>query len=109
MDGYEDDIIHELVQAYFKTIENNIKYFKNIIVTAVIPATRRHDCESIHGPIRHEYPFVGSDDDRVRFTNKVNKLYELNCKEKGYIYFNPYEFYSRPDGTLNWSYWKKSE
>lgn len=97
----EDEIIHELVHAYFRTIKNNIKHSKKIIVMAVIPPTRKLDCERIHGPITHEYPFVGSDEDRVRFTKKVNALYEMLCDSHGYIYFNPYEHYTRPDGTLN--------
>ena len=48
----------------------------------------------------HEFPFVGKDEDRVRYTNKVNKLFEELSNKNGYIYFNPYLYYTRPDGTL---------
>ena len=57
----EDDVILELVERYFQTITNNIKYAK-VVVVGVIPPTARNDCERIHGPITHEYPFINSDE-----------------------------------------------
>ena len=97
----EDDVINELVNNYFKTIKNNtIDIDAKIIIVAVIPPTRQYDCERIHGPILHEFPFVGSDEDRVRYTNKVNTLLEKLSIINNYICFNPYSYYERPDGTL---------
>ena len=97
----EDDVINELVNNYFKTIKNNtIDIDAKIIIVAVIPPTRQYDCERILGPILHEFPFVGSDEDRVRYTNKVNTLLEKLSIINNYIYFNPYSYYERPDGTL---------
>jgi len=97
----EDAIINELVSNYFKTIKNNIiNIDAKIIIVGVIPPTKQYDCEIINGPIVHEFPFVGSDEDRVRYTNKVNKLLEELSIINNYIYFNPYYYYERPDGTL---------
>ena len=96
----EDDIINELVNNYFKTIKNNIIYYKKVIVVGVIPPTMQSEYENIHGPITHEFPFVGTDEDRVRYTMKVNKLLEELCNSNEYIYFNPYSYYTRDDGTL---------
>lgn len=97
----EDDIINELVNDYFKTIKNNIKDLDvKIIIVGVIPPTKQYDYEILHGPILHEFPFVGSDEDRVRYTNKVNKLLEEISINNNYIYFNPYSYYTRSDGTL---------
>ena len=93
----EDDVINELVSNYFKTIKN---IDATIIIVGVIPPTKQYDYERIHGPIIHEFPFVGSDEDRVRYTNKVNKLLEEFSIMNNYIYFNPYYYYERPDGTL---------
>ena len=45
-----------------------------IIIVGVIPQTKQSDYEILNGPILHEFPFVGRDEDRVRYTNKVNKL-----------------------------------
>ena len=97
----EDDIINELVNNYFKTIKNNTMDNNiKIIIVGVIPPTKQNDYEILHGPILHEYPFVGSDEDRVRYTNKVNKLLEVMSNNNNYIYFNPYSYYTREDGTL---------
>jgi len=97
----EDNVINELVSNYFKTIKNNtINIDAKIIIVAVIPPTKQCDYEILHGPILHEFPFVGSDEDRVRYTNKVNKLLEEFAIINNYIFFNPYSYYERVDGTL---------
>jgi len=94
-------IIHELVNHYFNTIKQNTDHLDaTVIIVGVIPPTRQEDYEILHGPILHEFPFVGSDEDRVRFTNKVNLLLEEYSKIHHCIYFNPYSYYARPDGTL---------
>jgi hypothetical protein len=97
----EDDIINELVSNYFKTIKNNIiNIDAKIIIVGVIPPTKQYDFEILNGKILLEFPFVGSDECRVRYTNKVNKLLEEFSIINNYIYFNPYSYYERPDGTL---------
>ncbi len=98
----EDNVINSLVNNYFKTIRNNVRIYKAVIIIGIIPPTRQLEYESIHGPIRHEFPFVGSDEDRVRFTNKMNARIKTHCEEAGYKYFNPYEYYTREDGTLKY-------
>ena len=97
----EDNVISELVSNYFETVKNNIiNIDAKIIIVGVIPPTKQYDYEIINGPILHEFPFVGSDECRVRFTNKVNILLEEHSNINNYIYFNPYSYYERPDGTL---------
>jgi hypothetical protein len=97
----EDAVINELVEAYFQTIVNSIVNTNSrVIIVGVIPPTRQNDYESLHGPITHEFPFVGTDKDRVRFTLKVNTQLEALAKKNNYIYFNPYSYYTRDDGTL---------
>ncbi len=99
----EDDIINELVNNYIITIKNNtINMDIKIIIVGVIPPTKQSEYEILHGPIFHEFPFVGSDEDRVRYTNKVNKLLEEISNNNNYIYFNPYSYYTRDDGTLKY-------
>ena len=100
----EDYIIEELVQKYFITIQNNIKKYKKIIIVGIIPQVARNDYENINGPLDLEFPFVGSDEDRVKYTYKINKLIEDNCKSKDYVYFNPYSFYTNENGTLNFGF-----
>jgi hypothetical protein len=100
----EDAVINELVEKYFQTIVNSIGNKKlRVIIVGVIPPTRQTDYESLHGPITHEFPFVGTDEDRVRFTQKVNVQLEKmanNNTNNRYKYFNPYSYYTREDGTL---------
>jgi hypothetical protein len=99
----EDDVIHELVNNYIRTIRNNtIDLDVKIIIVGVIPPTKQDDFEKLNGPILHEFPFVGTDEDRVRYTNKINKLLEEMSNNNNYMYFNPYSYYTRDDGTLKY-------
>jgi hypothetical protein len=98
----EDEIIYNLVDNYFKTIKNSIINCKKIIIVGVIPPTKQSNYENLHGPILHEFPFVGNDEERVRYTMKVNKRIEENCINNNYIYFNPFFYYMREDGTLKY-------
>jgi hypothetical protein len=96
----EDDVILELVTAYINTICEVIRTGRGVIVVAVIPPTRQTDYEAINGPIRHEFPFVGSDEERVRYTTKVNHELEKQCRVRGLWFIDPYSAYKREDGTL---------
>ena len=94
----EDLLIEELVSSYFRTISQISK--AQIIIVGVIPSVSQKEHEKIHGPITHEFPFVGSDEDRIRYRNKVNEKLKDYSLKNGYIYFNPYEYYTRSDGIL---------
>jgi hypothetical protein len=97
----EDDIINELVTNYIKTIKSNITAVSvNVIIVGIIPPTKKTDFETYNEPITHNFPFLGSDDDRVRYTSKINISLEAAAKNNNYIYFNPYFYYTRDDGTL---------
>ena len=96
----EDDIILTLVDTYLNTIYNNVKVYNSILVFAVVPPTQQTQYEQINGPIQHEFPFVGTDEDRVRFTKKMNTLLEIKCSEYKYIFINPYESYTMENGCL---------
>ena len=102
LDRNEDEVIHELVDNYFKTIKNNVINYKKIIIVGVIPPTMQSDYESLHGPILHEFPFVGTDTERTRYTKKVNHRLEEKCIINNYTYFNPLAYYTRDDGTLKY-------
>jgi hypothetical protein len=102
---YEDDVIYELVDNYFKTIQNSgLNNNLKIIIVGVIPPTNQSEYERINEPIWHEFPFVGSDEERVRFTQKVNILLEEMSNKHNYNYFNPYSYYTREDGTFKHQY-----
>jgi hypothetical protein len=84
-----EDIIKELVSKYFKTIGNNIRVYRKIIICSITPPSSKNKYESIHGPITHEFPFIGTDEERVLYT-----------KEYGYIFLDIYEDYSDSNGLL---------
>ncbi len=96
----EDNVINSLVNNYFKTISNNINRNKAVIIIGIVPPVNQAEYEALNGPITHEFPIVGSDENRVRFTNKMNNKIKTLCQDHGYIYFNPYDYYTREDGTL---------
>jgi hypothetical protein len=96
----ENDIIFELVGKYFNTIIKNIRYYKRIVVVGIIPTRCQSEYETTNEEITHEYPFVGTDEERIRFTNKVNFLLKTYCDKYNFIYFNPYYHYSDKNGVL---------
>lgn len=96
----EDDVICELISNYFRTIRNNIHPQAKVVIVSIIPTTKQSELESIHGPITHAFPFVGTDEDRVRYTVKMNHLLEKNANQNGYYFFSPYAHCTNPDGTL---------
>ena len=97
----EDTVIDELVEKYVQTITNALGNTSvKVIIVGVIPPTRQNDYESIYGPITHDFPFVGTDEDRVRFTLKVNTQLERLANKNRFTYFNPYLYYTHEDGTL---------
>lgn len=99
----EDEVISELVKNYLNTIKKATSIpLKAVIITGVIPPTEKEDYESINGPIKHEFPFVGTDEERARFTQKMNILLEKGCKEFSFIYFYPYKNYIRENGCLKY-------
>jgi hypothetical protein len=99
----EDAIICELVNNYIDTIKNNTEGLDaNIFIVAVIPPTKQSDYEILNGEKTHEFPFLGGDADRVRYTSKTNRLLELLSVKYGYTFFNPYNYYTRADGTLKY-------
>jgi len=98
-------VCNELVDSYFLTIKHLIKEYKAIIIIAIPPPTRKDDhaecklhTEITGGPL----PFIGTDSDRVIYTRYMNTLLEKACKTYGYIFFNPFDSYTREDGTLNY-------
>lgn len=92
-----DDICKELVTSYFKTIHTNITSYKQIIIIAIPPPVEKED--HTHGD---HVPFIGTNAERVDYTNRMNRLIEELCKEYSYTYFNPFDLYKRENGCLKY-------
>lgn len=96
----ENDVCYELVDNYFRTIKNKVGDYKQIIIVAIIPTTCQEEFEKLNGPITHQFPFVGTDEERVRYTNKINVLLKEFANNNGFIFFDPYDEYKRDNGCL---------
>ena len=97
----EDDVIHELVHSYVDALKHNLGDHKKVVLVAVIPTTRQQDYERVYGPTKTKEMFEGVDADRSRYTKKVNVWLERLAQASGYVFFNGYDYCTRPDGTLN--------
>ena len=92
----EEEVIDTLTKDYIDTVRRVSQC--RVIIVAVIPPTARKDYE-VSVP-NGGFPFVSSDEERVRYTKSVNNhLYEL-CRQNSFIFFNPYDPYTREDGCL---------
>jgi glycosyltransferase involved in cell wall biosynthesis len=95
-----EKICDTLVTAYFKTIKSNITTYKSIIVVGVPPPADKADHTHTHKPI---IPFLGTNAERVEYTRLLNARIEAACFEHGYMFFAPFENYTRADGCLEYS------
>ena len=71
-----------------------------VVIVAIIPPTRRAAYEAVHGPIGHEFPFIGSDHDRVRYTKKMNQALQTLCQGSEFKFFDLYTQYTDTSGCL---------
>lgn len=95
------EIEQTLVNDYINMIKNTITQYKRIVIVAILNPMRRLEYETIHGPIDHEFPFVGDDGTRVTYTKQMNALLKTACETHGFIFFDPFgDYYCRDDGTL---------
>jgi hypothetical protein len=81
----EDDVICELITNYFRTIRNNIHPQAKVVIVSIIPPTKQNELESLHGPITHAFPFVGTDEARSRYTK--NELFVRTKRQTNRILF----------------------
>jgi len=58
--------------------------------------------EKVHGPITHEFPFIGDDNERVKYTRLMNILLKQQCEINNFVFLDVYDYYSEEDGTLNY-------
>jgi hypothetical protein len=93
----ESDVIDILVGEYMDTLCKVVKAGR-VVVVAIIPPTTNHEylAEVVDGG----FPFVSSDADRVRYTQRINIELEAACARNHFTFFNPYARYTREDGCL---------
>ena len=94
------DIIDDIVHNYFEAIELNVKSIlpiklKNICVYNVVPPIQKYN--TIENP---SFPYLGTDEERKQYTLYFNSKLKEKCKEKNYIYFDIYNYYTDDNGYL---------
>lgn len=102
-----EEIASELVKHYFDTIKANADDYAqlSVIVCCIPPPCCQRDFESVHGPITHEFPFLGTDEERSFFTVDLNRRIKAACAEHHYYFLDYYDLYARPtDGMLDVKY-----
>ena len=88
----EDEILCTLVSNYIILLKlNSIKY-KYIGCPSLVPVRKNYN--------NQETPVSGSDEDRLRYTLKLNHLLHLELPKHGFYFMNLYPYYSTPDGYL---------
>jgi hypothetical protein len=90
----EDEVIQTLVTHYIHTLtvlaENH-----SIGVMSIVPPMR-YSVEKNNS----EYPFIGTDEDRARYTRKMNELLIHACSLHGWLYLDLYHLYVDEHGFL---------
>ena len=90
------EIITTLVNSFIDSIILNCKDNRDItiIISCVPPPMDQEYFESKNGPILHEYPFVGSNSDRVQYTFVLNSRLKQECDKNGFIFLDYYNHYA---------------
>jgi hypothetical protein len=94
------EVCESLVSNYFNTIKNNIVSYNMIVICSIVPTMNKTLFESVHGPITHEFPFIGDDNERVNNTNIMNNFLKIYCEKYNYKFLDFTKEYSNSEGTL---------
>lgn len=93
------DIINNIVNDYFDAIELNVSVsqvkLKNVCVYNVVPPVKK-----INVWENPEYPYLGTDEERKKYSLYFNEKIKEKCIEKKYIFFDVYNDYADEDGFL---------
>jgi hypothetical protein len=98
-----DEICQTLTDAYFRTIKNTIVEYRAIVVIGVPPPVDPIDHSHTHES-GQDIPFIGSNEERVLYTRTLNACLKKACVEYGYTFFAHYDYCTRADGCLDYSF-----
>jgi hypothetical protein len=98
-----DEVCRDLADRYFATLDREMRGFGRVVLAAITPTTRQAELEAVHGPITHEFPFVGTDAARVSYTTRLNGLLRQGCAQAGYTYLDWTAGSANADGTLDFA------
>lgn len=99
------DLINEIVNNYMDAIKENLEVcnvkLKNVCVYNVVPPVKKEDI-TIH--LNENYPHLGSNEDRKKYTLYFNSCLKEKCKENNIIFIDIYDAYCDEYGYLNHKY-----
>ena len=102
------EIINNLTNNYFNAIHQNENLYKNIkifVYNVVPPLKDNHRVVIKHKTINdYGFPFVGSQDDRLKYVTYFNECLDKKCKEYGYNFIDVYDEYSNEDKFMKIEY-----
>ena len=93
----EDEVINTLVETY---VENLLSIYPEIAIMSIVPPVKFYSGNYDPELNDSTYPFVGPDEDRARYTKKLNIKLQQKCNDKNLIYINIYDHYRDADGFL---------
>lgn len=91
----ENEILQTLADEYFKAIESNPIFGKYIVMSVIPPAYHNDEYDN------KELPFEGTDEERYRFTEKLNRLLKQKCQDHNIIYLDVFSIYQDENGMLD--------
>lgn len=93
------DTIDHIVSLYMQTVINNANICKSkdvkVCVYSVPPPIKRID-----GIENQEYPFLGTDYERLSYHQYMNQALKQKCIENDLLFFDVYKYYSDSEGFL---------
>jgi hypothetical protein len=94
-----DEIVNNYIHAIKINLENCKVKLKNICIYNIVPPTRKN-VSVISDPLR----YLGSDEERKKYTLYFNMCLKKQCEENNWIFFDVYDFYCNSEGYLNTKY-----
>jgi hypothetical protein len=94
----EDEVISTLATNFIEKIKT---MHTDVGVMSVVPPAAVEDkMDKVTHIVNSPYPFIGSDEERSRYTRKLNIVLKKLCDENDLLYFDIYSLYSDEDGFL---------
>jgi hypothetical protein len=94
-----ETVINNIIEKYFEAIQLNITTSQLKLKTCVYnvpPPSQKHT--TIENP---ERPYLGTDEERKKYTLYFNKKIKEKCVEYNYLFFDVYHHYTDEHGFLN--------
>ena len=92
-----ESLLTEWVDNYIHKIETLNMNGALRIISSVVPPVKK-DAPGIH---HSSYPVMGSDEERVLYTQKINELFLKKCQEKNWLFLDICSKYKNEAGMLD--------